>query len=31
VSGEDAGLDELGFRLVGIKMLGKPVQRVEIA
>src|SRR5262245_64343899 len=31
VRGEDAGLDELFLGLVGIKVLGEPMQRVQIA
>jgi hypothetical protein len=31
VRGEDAGLDELFLRLVGIKVLGEPMQRMQIA
>jgi hypothetical protein len=31
MAGEDASLDELFLGLVGIEMLGEPVQRVQIA
>ena len=31
VRGEDPGFDELFFRLVGIEVLGEPMQRVQIA
>ncbi len=31
VEGEDAGFDELGLRLIGIEVLGEPVQGMQIA
>ncbi len=31
VGSEDAGLDELFLGVIGIKMLGEPVQRMQVA